>query len=254
MFNSAAWRLGPLSLTVLLFAGCRKTDVVPPTTGGLIGTIVPTGGAQRVTVHSISTRQLYQLEPAATGGFAWSDLPAGTYALDLLPAAGYQAPAPRTLTVVAGRTTEAGSISLVPTPVPPRGVVSWEADGVLQTAAVVAGSVNVARQQFLLMANSYRGNRTDRILLELLGQFDGRGTYQPAAKTPVGLRYESVVAGVPVAWYGGEAPPESTGVLTVTDFHPRADSVKGKFEFVALGTGGTPGRVRITNGRFALRL
>lgn len=118
-----------LSLLAAVTACSKKSDdpapvVTPPapTTGGITGSIDPAGSIRTVTATNAGG---LTFPLAVTGStFRFENLVAGAYALSFAPAAGYNAPATRSLTVVAGTDAAAGTVSVSPQVSVLRGSVS----------------------------------------------------------------------------------------------------------------------------------
>ena len=103
----------------------KKEDATPapaaPTTGGLTGTVSPADALTAVTATDGGGLTFVARPAAGTGVFSLADLTPGSYTLSFTPASGYDVPARRTVTVVAGQIAQAGVVAVAPEP---RGVIT----------------------------------------------------------------------------------------------------------------------------------
>jgi hypothetical protein len=248
-----------LTGTVLLFSACSKKEDTPPTatatTGALDGTVSPAGSITTVTATNAGGLTFPATPNASTGAFAVASLAPGSYTLSFAPAAGFAAPANRTITVVAGATASAGTVQ-VDRDGSVRGTVSWAANGATFTATVVSGSISIlggAGQSLSLTGAATSGTTTETVSF-LIGNFSpvvsqyqlGNSPYQTAA-------YQRTSGGIITGAYGQLGTSSSAaGTFNITAANATARTFSGTFGFVAAANAGSTGSATITNGTFSL--
>ncbi|RTQ51438.1 hypothetical protein EJV47_06440 [Hymenobacter gummosus] len=189
---------------------------------------------------------------AATGAFGLPSLAPGTYSLSFTPASGYRQPASRSISIVAGATTDAGTVTVASDGSIKGGSVSWTVNGVTHTGVVPTGSVDVARGDFTFLALA---TQTEQLRVDIVTTFRGVGTYNlniPFASTVRTTADYVRTTGGTTSIYGN-TPTAGSGSITVTAFDANAGTAAGTFSFTLVGLNNTPGSVNVTDGRFSLR-
>jgi len=240
-----------LSLLAAVTACSKKGDdptpvVTPPapTTGGITGTIDPAGSIRTVTATNAGGLTF----PLGVSGsiFRFENLAAGVYTLSFTPAAGYNAPANRSLTVVAGTDAVAGTVSVSPQVSVLRGSVSWEIGATTFTAATLSGSLTA------VIATAQTGAQADVLTLNLPG-FNGVGTYRlENINQQNNAQYITSNGGVPTASYSTTVVGGLNGTVTVTSYDAATRTMSGTFGFVATNRVFTSATLTVSNGRFTL--
>lgn len=225
----------------------KKTDdpaVMPsaPTTGSIVGTIDPAGSLSTVTTTSAGGLTF----PLSVSGasFRFDELVAGAYTLSFTPSTGYGAPANRSLTVVAGATASAGTVSVNPQVSVLRGAVSWETGGATYTAATLSGSLTT------ITATDQTSGRAGILSLNL-PNLNGVGTYRLDNQATNG-QYIVTNGGVPAASYSTAVTGGLNGTVTVTSYDVATRTMTGTFGFVATNRVYTYSTITVSNGRFSL--
>ncbi|KAA9325902.1 carboxypeptidase regulatory-like domain-containing protein [Hymenobacter busanensis] len=249
-FTSPLYRLAWLSLLLLTFgfAGCTNTEKEQdpaPTTGAVTGVISPVGAISAVTATNAGGLTFLATPNASTGAFSLPKLDAGSYTLSFTPANGYKQPAPRSVTVTAGNTTDAGTIVAVSDGTIKGGTVGWSIGGVTYTGVPPTGSVDVANGIFFLSAI---GGLTDQLQLSMGMSFYGVGNYPLGTSPYVSALYIRNTG--PSTLTYGTTSNSGSGSINVTAFDATAGTAAGTFSFTAVGTAGN---VSVTNGTFSLR-
>jgi hypothetical protein len=122
----------------------------PPTTGSIAGMVAPAGVATTVSAMG-AAGMVAQVSVGPDGSFTLDGLPTGSYDVQFQPGAGYQASTLGGVSVVAGQTTNVGTVQLVPVPPPPPPpqpgsiVGTLMPPGVPTTVFVMQGSATVAQ-------------------------------------------------------------------------------------------------------------
>ena len=231
---------------------CTKTPADPapvtppaPTTGSLTGTVSPAGSISTVTATSAGGLT-FPVAPDGSGGFRFEALVPGVYTLSFAPAAGFAAPASRSLTVVAGATAAAGTVAVSPYVAVLRGTVSWETGGQTYTASSLSGSLAT------ITATAQTGNQADILTLNLPG-LNGVGTYRLENQNQQNnASYIISNGGVPAASYSTAVVGGLNGTVTVTSYDAAARTMSGTFGFVATNRVYTYATLTVSNGRFNL--
>jgi hypothetical protein len=122
----------------------------PPTTGSISGMVAPAGVPTTVSAMG-AAGMVAQVSVGADGSFTLDGLPTGAYDVQFQPGAGYQMSTLGGVSVVAGQTTNVGTVQLVPVPPPPPppqpGAIAGTLSppGVPTTVFVMQGSATVAQ-------------------------------------------------------------------------------------------------------------
>ena len=97
----------------LLFsaASCSKKQDAKPEPGKITGTVFPAGAVATVTATDAAGANT-AVTPTSAGEFSIANLTAGTYEVRFAAAAGYNAPADRSVSVAAGETNALGTITV----------------------------------------------------------------------------------------------------------------------------------------------
>ncbi|RYU83223.1 DUF6252 family protein [Hymenobacter persicinus] len=254
--------LGASLLTVTSSCSKKENPAPAPTTGAVEGLISPVGSITTVTATSSGGLTFPVVPNGASGAFALPELAAGTYVLSFTPASGYVAPSPRTVDVVAGKTTAAGTVSVSGNGTP-RGTVSWMKDGTAYSSTVLSGLIN--NQSFSLEAAAANPTFTDNVRLDVPLGITGPGTYSlagssdPRSNTADYWRTSGTVTTSYTTQLRLTSPTtgiNGTGTLTVSSYDAATRTMSGTFAFNAynLDNGlNNVVRVDITNGTFTIR-
>ena len=241
---------------------CSKKEAPAPTTGGIEGTVSPANALSQVTATNAGGLAFLAAPAAGTGAFALTNLAPGRYSLSFTPAAGYAAPAPRALDVVAGQTATAGTV-VVAGDGTPRGTIAWTVDGITLSSTVLAGTVRALGGVTDIRAFATSGGVQHEVSFYFSDHPAGLGTYTLFANGP-GYNsggYTRTTGGVLVSYgtylqqTGSGSGAAGQGAFTVAAYNAAARAMSGTFAFTAINTDGGPANVRtatISNGSFSL--
>lgn len=213
----------PQRVTVTAGGTTTATPVTVAARGGTItGQITPATAIIAVTANNVATSTTLTATPNASGAYTFTNVAAGTYTLSFVPATGYAAPAPQSVTV-------AGSGTVVATPVTATtsgggggNSFAYTINGVATVANLV--SANVFSSSLLIQSSSNSGSRTITLSLDGLPTgprsytFGGAGsTSEIVVSELVGtslLEWNTTVAGGQRHGHGGgHQPPARVGYV-----------------------------------------
>ncbi|WP_303311188.1 hypothetical protein [Hymenobacter sp. BT730] len=227
-----------------------STTYVGPTTvksnlGAIRGQISPFTAIKNV-VATNSNGKTYNVIPESSNGQFTLFVEAGTYTLSFIPVNGYDAPAERSVTVIAEGNTNVDLVNVSKTVNTVTGTMTWVFNGVTYSATKL--QCTIIGGELFIAGDAINGNNTEHVDIETNPQlpvFSGVGGYKIG--NPLMAHYDRSGAMIPL-YYGFP----TTGYMTVTSFSSSARTIKGIFEFSATGIHGTSGTVSITNGSFDL--
>ena len=243
-----------LALTATFISCTKKTDDPGPTTGGLAGTVNPADALTSITATDGGGLTFVARPAAGTGAFALADLKPGTYTLSFAPASGYAAPAARNITVVAGQTASAGTVSVVGNGTP-RGTLTWTMNSTAYTTTAFSGTIS--SQAIELTATATAGSITDVVTLSIPA-FSGSASISTLGGNGYGVpgaSYQRIANSIPGPMYDTYGST-STGSIVVTAFDANARTLSGTFGFVGQNYSAATGTITtapVTNGTFSLR-
>ncbi|MFC5272248.1 hypothetical protein [Adhaeribacter terreus] len=234
-------------LTLILFAafasvfsGCSDDNDATPESGTVSGTISPAHSATKV--YLITATDTIKGTPTAAGTYELKEVKAGSYSLAFKAADNFDSPAPSTIEVKKGQTTNVPVVTF--TALPANGFISVEISGVTYsgTPSYFFGNEYPMVWSGNGWPNNYAGGHQIRLTLPII---TGVGTYSSATHQPTGEDLEIAVANMNNFWTVNNAM--GTATLIVTSFNPTTKRINGTFSFTAEDGGSSPDKVG-TNG------
>jgi hypothetical protein len=210
MFHSlrASALLAFTGCTILFTAAsCSKSEDAKPATTGISGSFTPTNGITTVTATPAAGTA--STATPSSGAYSFNALSAGTYTVSYTPASGFEAPAPKSITVAANQTTAIPAFTVLASSF--NGTLNYTVNGTAGTVMSASYTLNSSNELSI-----YAGGISSQISVSA-SSVTAPGTYPISSGTIIsGSSFSTITAGSVVITAFSAVTRRATGTFTAT--------------------------------------